>query len=163
VVNIHADIEFQCIAQEREPIHFDITPKDAHVPEVERSIRTIKERVRAEICDMPFKRLPKLMIIELVRRAVKCLNQFPAVDGVSDTISPFTMITGRPNPDYNQMTLDFGTYVQVYEDNKPTNSTMPRSTGAIALNPTGNILGDHFLSLSTQEKDYLGDNGKQCL
>jgi hypothetical protein len=151
VVNIHADMEFQCIAQEMQPIHFDITPNDAHVPEVERSIRTIKERVRADINDMPFKRLPKLMTIELVRRAVKCLNQFPVLDGVSATISPFTIITGRPNPNYDQMTLDFGTYVQVYEDNdKATNSTMPRSTGAIALNPTGNILGDHFfMSLNT--------------
>ena len=150
VTSIHADMEFECIKNDLLPTQFDIAPNDAHVPEVERSIRTIKERVRADIHDMPYKRLPKLMIIELVRRAVKCLNQFPAPDGVSDTLSPFTIMTGKPNPDYLQMKVDFGAYVQVFEDNDPTNSTKSRRTGAIALNPTGNAQGDyHFMSLKT--------------
>jgi Reverse transcriptase (RNA-dependent DNA polymerase) len=150
VTNIHGDIEFECIIRDIPTVNFEITPNDAHVPEVERSIRTIKERVRADINDMPYTRFPKIMIVELVRRAVKCLNQFPAFDGISDTISPFTMMTGKPNPDYTQITLDFGSYVQVFEDNNPTNSTHSRCTGAIALNPTGNISGDHyFMSLNT--------------
>jgi hypothetical protein len=94
--------------------------------------------VRADINDLPFKRFPKIVIVELVRRAV------------SDTLSPFTMITGKLNPDYSKVTLDFGTYVQVFEDNNPTNSTMTRSTGAIALNPLGNVIGDfYFMSLKT--------------
>jgi hypothetical protein len=38
VDNIHADIEFKCICTEMLPIHVDIIPADAHVPEVERSI-----------------------------------------------------------------------------------------------------------------------------
>jgi hypothetical protein len=148
--NIHADMELECICTDMLPIHCDITPNDAHVPEVERSIRTIKEHVRADINDFPFKRFPRIVIVELVRRAVKCLNQFPALDGVSDTVSPFTMLTGKPIPDYSKITLDFGTYVQVFEDNNPTNATMPRSTGAIALNPTGNVTGDfYFMSLKT--------------
>ena len=81
---------------------------------------------------------------------MKCLNQFPALDGVSDTMSPFSIMTGKPNPDYLQMKVDFGAYVQVFEDNDPTNSTKSRRTGAIALNPTGNAQGDyHFMSLKT--------------
>jgi hypothetical protein len=144
VVNIHADIEFECLRDDLLPINCDITPNDAHVSEVERSIRTIKERVRGDIHELPYKRLTRIMIVELVRRAVRCLNQFPAMDGVSSTISPFTMLTGKPNQDYNHMSLDFGTYLHVFEDNNPTNSTMTRSTGAIALNPTGNALGVFF-------------------
>jgi hypothetical protein len=85
-------MEFAFIRTDLQPIHFDITPNDAHVPEVERSIQTIKERVRADIQELPFKRLPKLIIVELVLREVSCLNQFPAPDGVSaDTISPFAL------------------------------------------------------------------------
>jgi hypothetical protein len=150
VTNIHGDIELECITRDIPTVNFEITPNDAHVPDVERSIRTIKERVRADINDMPYTRFPKIMILELVRRAVKCLNQFPALDGISDKISPFTMMTGKSNPDYTQITLDFGSYVQVFEDNNPSNSTHSRCTGAIALNPTGNISGDHyFMSLNT--------------
>jgi hypothetical protein len=55
------------------------------------------------------------------------------------------MLTGKPNPDYLKLSLDFGTYVHVFEDNNPTNSTLPRSTGAIALNTTGNKNGDYYI------------------
>ena len=83
VLNLHADMEFECIKNEMMAVIMNLNASDDHVGEVERSIRTIKERVRADVHGMPFKRLPKLMIIELVRRAVKVLNQFPALDRVS--------------------------------------------------------------------------------
>ncbi len=69
-------MEFECIQHDFLPITLNLTPRDAHVGEVERSIWTIKERVRADIHAMPFKRLPKLMIMELVHRAVMLLNFF---------------------------------------------------------------------------------------
>jgi len=34
--------------------------------DVEQSIWTIKEQVRSDVHDMPFKHLPKMMIVELV-------------------------------------------------------------------------------------------------
>jgi hypothetical protein len=88
VVAIHADMDFECIKNDIPRVHFELTARDAHVGEVERSIRTIKERVRADIHDMPYNRLPKMVTIEVVRRAVMVLNQFPALDGVSETLSP---------------------------------------------------------------------------
>jgi hypothetical protein len=120
-----------------------------HVSEVERSIRTIKERVRADVHSMLFKRLPKMMVVELVHRAILVLNQFPALDGVSDTLSPLTIMTGNPNPDYHAMKIEFGLYIQVFEENSLTNNNKLQTTGAIAL-PTGNAQGDYyFMSLST--------------
>lgn len=143
-------MDFGCIQQDIPGVHFELTAQDAHVGEVERSIRTIKERVRVDINDTPYKRLPKMMTIELVRHAVMILNQFPALDGVSETLSPLNIMTGRPSPDYQHMKIDFGEYVQVFEDNDPTNTAKARSTGAIALNPTGSATGDyHFMSLTT--------------
>jgi len=127
--------------------------RDDHVGEVERSIRTIKERTRTTIHGLPFKRLPKLMIQELVHHAVKGLNQFPGQNGISDTLSPLTIMTGRANPDYNDLKLEFGSYVQVFEDNDPSNTTTSRNTGAILMNPTGNAQGDyHFMSLTTGKR-----------
>ncbi len=147
---IHCDMEFGCLRDDMYPIPLNLTPRDAHVGEVERSIRTIKERVRSDIHDLPFKRLPKLMVAELVRRAIFFLNQCPAVDGVSETMSPFTIVTGQPSLDYNNIKLDFGSYVQVYEPTDPLNSTTARSSGAIVLNHSGNAQGDYyFMSLHT--------------
>ena len=88
---------------------------------------------------IPFKRIPRVMCRAVVEKAVKDLNQFPAKDGIAEKMSPLTMMTGKPFPDYNSLLLEFGTYVQVYEDNSPTNTSKARTTPAIALNPTGNV------------------------
>ena len=48
------------------------------------------------------------------------------------------------------MRVELGTYVQVFEDNDPSNTPRGRSLGAIALCPTGNAQGDYyFMSLAT--------------
>ena len=150
VRDIHADNEFDCIRETIRPIELNIVPADSHVGEVERSIRTIKERLRSCVHGLPFRRLPKLMITHIVSDAVRCLNQFPHATGISSTMSPLTIVTGSNTPDYNAMRLELGTYVQVFEDHDPTNTPRSRSLGAIALCPTGNAQGDYyFLSLST--------------
>ena len=62
-------------------------------------------------------------------------------------------MTGRAKPDYNELKLEFGSYVQVFEDNTPSNTTSSRNTGAIVLNPTGNAQGDYFfMSLVTRKR-----------
>jgi hypothetical protein len=150
VCDIHADNEFECIRENVRPTDMNIVPADSHVGEIERSIRTIKERLRSSVHGLPFKRLPKLMVRELASDAVRCLNQFPWKNGVSDTMSPTGIITGKPTPDFQQMRIEFGSYAQVFEENSPTNTPKARSLGAIALTPTGNAQGDYwFLSLAT--------------
>ncbi|KAI2498511.1 Reverse transcriptase (RNA-dependent DNA polymerase) [Fragilaria crotonensis] len=153
VCDIHADNEFECIREDVRPVEVNAVTMDSHVGEVERSVRTIKERLRTCVHGLPFERLPKLMIRHMVIEAVRCLNQFPWKHGISDDMSPAALVTGHPPPDFQKMRLEFGTYVQVFEDNDPTNSTRTRSMGAIALGPTGNAQGDYnFMSLATGAK-----------
>ena len=131
-------------------IEMNIATADSHVGEVERSIRTIKERLRSLVHGLPFKRLPRLMISHMVADSIRCLNQFPKKNGISATMSHATIVTGAPSPDYNAMRLELGAYVQVIEDSEPTNTPRARYLGAIALTPTGNVQGDyHFMSLAT--------------
>jgi len=78
------------------------------------------------------------------------LNVFPAPDGVPKTLSLKNIMTGKLDLAYNSCKVEFGSYILVFEDNNPTNTTKSCSTGAIMLNPTGNTKGDyHFMSLST--------------
>ena len=77
------------------------------------------------------------MMRAAIESANKSLNQFPAKNGASDTMSPLTIMTGRPSPDYNNLRVEFGAYAQVFEANDPTNTVKARTTGAIALTPTG--------------------------
>jgi hypothetical protein len=114
-----------------------------HVPEIERYICTVKERVRCIYNSLPFKRMPGKMIIKMVSHSVFWLNVFPPSDGISKTLSPRTLVVGL-NVDYNKhCRLEFGEYAQVHEEHDK--SMVTRTTGAIALRPTGNSQGGHIL------------------
>ena len=107
-----------------------------HVPEIERYIRTVKERIRATTSTLPFEQLPHRLIVEIAYNAVFWLNCFPHKEGIHNTLSPRTIVTGS-KIDYNKhCKLQFGTYVQMHEQHN--NSLLPWTAGAIALRPTGN-------------------------
>jgi hypothetical protein len=151
VQRINMDIQFQPIKGKVEQLHLDlnVVSEDKHVPEIERYIRTIKERVRGAHTTLPFIKLSGRMTVELVANCVFWLNIFPKIAGVSAKVSPRTLITGS-NLDYHKhCTLQYGEYVHTHE--KGTNSTaIPRTIGAIAMRPTGNIQGGFwFYSLKT--------------
>ena len=69
-----------------------------HVPEAERNNRTIKDRVRTTYHQLPYKRVPKLMIKKLVLHATKMLNILLAKGGISSYLSPYTLVTCRVSP-----------------------------------------------------------------
>lgn len=75
--DLHADHEFECIRHSLLPIALDVVAPDSHVGEIERSIETVKGRLRSAIHGLPFKRLPRVMIQELVLHVTECLNMFP--------------------------------------------------------------------------------------
>ena len=129
-------------------ITLNVVARGEHLPEIERHIRTIKERVRCVYAMLPFKKIPSRMLVELVYFCVYWLNSFPARDGISDTLSPRAIVHGT-NIDYNKHAkLEYGTYVQSHEEHDNTMAT--RTIGAIALRPTGNRQGSYYLySLST--------------
>ena len=150
---MHADNAFECIRSELLPIELDCPAPDSHVGEIERSVQTVKDRLRSGVHGLPFRRLPKVLIQELVQHVTNCLNMFPRKNGISDTMSPTTIVTGRGLPNFHSFSLEFGTYVQIFDDNNPSNTLRARTLGAIALRPTGNANGDYyFLSLATGER-----------
>ena len=67
--------------------------RSEHVPEIERQIRVLKERARACRHTLPFKYLPRLIVIEMMNNCALWLNVSPPKSGIS-TISPRTLITG---------------------------------------------------------------------
>ena len=124
-----------------------IVARDEHVHDIERFIRTIKERVRADWIMMPFETGPPSLVAELVSRAIFWRNMFPLKTGLSRTQSPGEIVLNRK--------LDFNThcrvepfqYVQTHEETDNTITTH-RTVGAIATRPTGD--GSYnFISLST--------------
>jgi hypothetical protein len=114
------------------------------MPEIEIQIRVAKERARAIWRTLPFKKIPDRVIVELINFVVLWLNAFPPLSGVSKTYSPRTIMTGTTLDYAKHCKLPFGTYVETYKENNPTN-TMKEQT-----RPTANFQGScKFLCLST--------------
>ena len=143
-----ADKEFECLRESLGNVSLEICGPDEHIPEVECSIRTMKETMRATAHGLPYRCLPKLMIVKLVAMATRCLNGFPKDDGVSEHMSPHSIITRQARMDYNKIALEFGSYVQLLD--RSVNTICSRTISAIALNPTGDENGTYrFMSLKT--------------
>jgi hypothetical protein len=84
-----------------------------HVPEVERKIRLIKDWGRGILNTLPFKKMPRLiMLIELVYHVVLWLNALLAKSGVSETLSPCKSIYRHKLDFAKHCKLPFGTTVR---------------------------------------------------
>ena len=124
------------------------TSRDEHVGDIERYIRTVKERMRAIYNTLPFQKIPARLVIEMAKTAVFWLNAFPMAGGASHDLSPRTIITGQQLDYKRHCRFQFGEYTQTHEEHN--NSMNPRTVGAIALRPVGNGQGSYyFLSVTT--------------
>ena len=61
--------------------------------------------------------MTRLMRKRIVEVATCNLNMFPADQGVSEDHSLLTIVTGSPPPDARVYPMDFGLYVELFEDN----------------------------------------------
>ncbi len=157
ITTVHADGEFEPLKPLIEALPggplVNLTSRNEHVPEIERRIRVVKERSRSARHSMPFQRIPKLLTIHIVLNAVKLLNFFPTKGGISDTLSPKTIMSGETLDYKKHLSLQIGQYCQVHEEDTPRNSQRPRTKGAISLGPSGNIQGGYkFMALDTGKK-----------
>ena len=103
------------------------------------------------------------MVGGCVKRYIIDLNMIPAIDGLSENISPATMITGRACPEYSELCkLNFGDYVHAYQRRGKTHTNRARCVGAIALYPSGIEQGGGILCHWLQADAFAVTNGKYC-
>jgi hypothetical protein len=82
------------------------------------------------------------MIIEMVFLNVFWLNAFPHKLGISQTLSPWTIVTGL-GINYNKhCRIEYGQCVQTHENHN--NAMTTRTIGALTLWPTGNQQGGYY-------------------
>jgi hypothetical protein len=93
------------------------------------------------------------MKIHIVLNVVKLLNFFPTKGGVSETLSPNTIMSGETLDYKKHLSLQIGQYCQVHEEDHPRNSQLARTKGAISLGPSGNLQGGFkLMALNTGKK-----------
>ena len=112
-----------------------------HVPEIERRIRTIKERVRSVTSDFPFNPVPMLVLVQTVYTICLWLNVIRSLSGMERGLPPHELVTGR-GVDYNKdCSADLGAYIKASTYDLVTNDNTPQTHGCIALGPSGNRQG----------------------
>ena len=130
-------------------ITMDVCLEAEHVGDIERLIRTLKERTRGTVTHLPYKKLPGRMVIELVRFCAFWLNVFPpGLKTIHPTMIPRAILTGLEVDFNNHCKLEFGKYVHTHEEHD--NTMASRTCPEIVLRPTGNTEGGYyFMSLRT--------------
>ncbi len=87
------DMEFEKLRTMMSHVALNTTVAREHIGEVEQKIRVIKERARGTFNTLPYKKLPKLMVIELLHFCVMWMNSFPVKSGISKKWSPRELVS----------------------------------------------------------------------
>ena len=84
------DNEFEVLfyALQDEGLTLNTNTADEHVPQIERQIKVVKERVRSTWNSLPYKKVPNIMISRMVENSVSWLNALPVNSGIYCTIFP---------------------------------------------------------------------------
>ena len=151
VTQVKCDNEFECVEDLIRPANLFLVGANEHVGDVERSVRTVKDCTRYHVHRLPYIYYPKIMVAGMVTHVIKSLNQLPTESGIDTHLSPASLITGSPVPDFNNIMLNYGDYVQPYEPNTSGNDQSPRSIGAIDLYPRNGKTW-YFISLQTGKR-----------
>lgn len=119
------------------------------MPVIERMSQTLKARVRAQVTSLPFV-MPALLLEYCVYFCARCVNLQPSADS-RDAVSPEEQFSGLKLDAKRDLKCGFGDFVHATEA-ETDNSMNARTTGCVALLPTGNPTGSvQMWSLSTRK------------
>ena len=92
---MQSDCQFESLRKEMTylGINLNYAYKKEHVPEIDRFIWTVKERVKSAQATMSFKRISKFMIVHLVASAIFGLTNF-----LHQHMAPYMIITRSTLP-----------------------------------------------------------------
>jgi hypothetical protein len=136
------DMEFECLQEAIDYLLINCTAAREHVTDIERSIRTVKERSRSVVSELPYADcMPDQMVIHLMYFVCMWINAFPSENGVSTQYSPREIVTGTKMDYSKHCKALWGSYVEASKDADITNTLKQRTYPCIVLGPTGNFQG----------------------
>ena len=136
------DMEFEPLVDILDEIVVNTTAAREHVGDIERSIRSIKDRGRCIVSELPYNDcMPDQVVIHLIYFVVFWMNAMPSDSGISEVYSPREIVTGMKLDFKKHCRARFGAYVEASYDDVITNTMKDRTHACIALGPTGNVQG----------------------
>ena len=96
------------------PSGMNICAKDEHIHIIKRFISTVKERSHFTTHSVPYTSFPIIITKSLFQGQVSWLNIFLPTNGISDTISPTTIVPGKPEQYLSKPKIYIGAYALAY-------------------------------------------------
>jgi hypothetical protein len=127
------DIEFEKLKPMLPKIALNTTAVRERKRMVERKIRVLKERVHGTFNTLPYPKLPKMMVIELMHFCAMWMNSFPVRSGISEKWSPRELVSWMKLDTKLHCRAPFGSYCETHEDPDITNMLDPRTKWAICM------------------------------
>ena len=90
------------------------------------------------------------MVRSLIEGTIEVLNAFPSKTSISETISPATIVEGKPKLDLSKPKIYFGSYALVYTNT--SNDIKTRDVPGIALRSSNSAGGHYFMSLYSRKR-----------
>jgi hypothetical protein len=148
------DMEFEKLKPMLPEIALNTTTARKQKGIVERKIRVLKERAHGTFNTLPYQKLPKIMVIELMHFCMMWMNSFPVRSGISEIWSPRKLVLCTKLNAKLHCRAPFESYCcKVQEDSDITNTLDSRTKWAIYMGPTGNLQGSYkFTLLPTGKK-----------
>ena len=75
-------MEFECVENDIDGVTVDVVATYDHENVVERSVRTVNERIRSMVQNIPCTCVSLIVMKRLVQVAITFLNQFPVKESV---------------------------------------------------------------------------------
>ena len=120
---------------------------DSHVPRAENAIKLVKERVRCIQSAMPFKRFPRRLTIEMVKRMPVLINSFRRKSGIHSVMSPRQILYGRK---FIPPLCKVGELVLAYDTQGSNNTGQERAFYGLYIGPNDNGTGHKVIKLLTK-------------
>ena len=128
-----------------------------HVDRVDERIRRVKEMIRSVHSGLPWQ-LPNMMIKDLVKYCVSRINLKRPNNSTAEE-SPRVAFTGRKPNFIKELSIGFGDYCEVYQNNvKSNDACQDRTVPCIALWPAGNATGSWWMLNTKTNKRMRSSN-----
>jgi hypothetical protein len=123
------DMQFEPLEAMMSETTINTTAAREHVSGVERFIRTIKDRTRSTVGELPYQEcMPDAMLVRLLYFVIMWINGFPSESGASSTFSPREIVTGLKLDYDKHCKYLWGSYVEASEDADITNTMRARTS-----------------------------------
>ena len=121
---------------------------DSYVPRAENVIRFVRERLSAIQSETLFKKYPKRLTIEMVKRVTVLINSFRRKSGVHPVLSPRQILSGKK---FKTPLCKIGELVMAYNIKASKNTLRSIAIYALCIGPNNSSTSHSVFKLSTKQ------------